>query len=95
VWTLIVPILLGACIYVVAAIVGGARWTWDFDGTHPASGTLRSAPAPARWHVTKAGDTWRSVAAHAHVSSAQLHRLNPRDSAKGKLVPGERLLLRP
>jgi hypothetical protein len=94
VWTLIVPILLGSCIWVVAGIVGGTRWTWDFDGKH-ASKTPRSALLPARWHVTEPGDTWHSLALHARVSTAQLHRLNPRDSAKGKLVPGERLLLRP
>jgi LysM repeat protein len=92
---LIVPLLLGSCIYVVAAIVGGTRWTWDFDGKHASAGTPRSAPIPARWQVTKPGDSWHSVALRAGVSPAQLHRLNPRDSAKGKLVPGERLLLRP
>jgi hypothetical protein len=95
VWTVIVPILLGASIYVVAGIVGGTRWSWDFDGKHPRSRTPLSAPAPARWYDTKPGDTWRAVALHARVSTAQLHRLNPRDSARGTLVPGERLLLRP
>jgi hypothetical protein len=90
---LIVPVLLGACIYVVAGIVGGT--TWDFHGKQASSGTHSPSPASARWHVTQSGDSWDSVASHAGVSIAQLHRLNPRDTAKGAVVPGERLLLRP
>jgi hypothetical protein len=68
-WTVVVPLALTACIYVVASIIGSTRWT--------------------------VGGSWRSVARRTHVSTARLHALNPRDTAKGRVVPGEHLMVRP
>lgn len=89
-WTVVVPIVVALCVYVVATIVGETHWT-----LHPhRSARTAVAPKPARWYVARAGDTWRSVATRTHVPVAQLHRLNPRDSARGRVLSGERLLLR-
>ncbi len=95
VWTVVVPLALTACIYVVASIIGSTRWT--VGGTaHATSTTARPAPVRVlREYTTRAGDTWRHVARLTHVSLAQLHSLNPHDTARGPVVPGEHLLLRP
>jgi LysM repeat protein len=93
VWTLVVPLALTACIYVVASIIGSTRWTVR-GPVHVQS--ARSAPARVvREYTTRAGDTWRRVARRTHVSVARLHSLNPHDTARGRIVPGEHLLLRP
>jgi hypothetical protein len=90
-WTIVVPLALTGCVWVVASIIGSTRWTLtgsDRDQQRP--------PARVgRVYTTRAGDSWRSVARRAHISRARLHALNPRDSARGPIVPGERLLLRP
>jgi hypothetical protein len=89
-WTVVVPLVLALCVYVVVTIVGDTRWT-----LHPHhAATTSSTPAVATTYVVRAGDTWRSIATRAHVPLARLHRLNPRDTARGKVVSGERLLLR-
>jgi hypothetical protein len=90
--TILVPIVLCSCVYVVSTILGSARWTLDYDAAAQATTAPRVAP---RWHTTRPGDTWKRVAREAHITRAELHRLNPNDTAIGKLVPGERLLLRP
>jgi hypothetical protein len=94
-WTLIVPVALAACVYVVASIIASTRW--DLAGaSHAAPSITRSAPVRVvREYTTRAGDTWRRVARRSHVSVARLHAQNPHDSAKGRVVPGEHLLLRP
>lgn len=89
-WTVVVPLTLTACVYVVASIIAGTRWTIGAGHAGP--------PSPARVahaYTTRSGDTWRSIARRAHVSARRLHALNPRDTARGSIVPGEHLLLRP
>ena len=94
-WTVVVPLALTVCIYVVASIIGSTRWTiGGFARAQPPAGQ----PTPvtvAREYTSRSGDTWRSVARRAHVSTATLHALNPRDTARGRMIPGEHLLLRP
>jgi LysM repeat protein len=95
VWTLVVPLALTACIYVVASIIGSTRWTIRGSG-HAQSPPAQSTPVRVvREYTTRTGDTWRRVARRTHVSVARLHSLNPHDSARGRIVPGEHLLLRP
>jgi hypothetical protein len=90
-WTIVVPLTLTACVWVVASIIASTRWTLTGSDEGP-----RTPPARVvREYTTRAGDTWRSVARRAHISRARLHALNPRDTARGPVVPGERLLLRP
>jgi hypothetical protein len=94
VWTVIFPLALTACVYVVASIIASARWTLGTTD-HGASRTVRPIPARVvREYTTRAGDTWRRVARRSHVSVSQLHRLNPHDTARGEIVAGERLVLR-
>jgi hypothetical protein len=89
-WTLVVPIVLAACVYVVGTIISDTHWTLrDRSKRTPATVTQ-----PVSWYVTHAGDSWRSVARRTHVPVVTLHRLNPRDTSRGKVVAGERLLLR-
>lgn len=90
--TILVLIVLCSSIYVVSTILGSARWTLDYDAAAPASTTPTVAP---RWHTTRPGDTWRRVARTARITVAELHRLNPNDTERGRLAPGERLLLHP
>jgi LysM repeat protein len=92
-WTVVVPIVLAICIYVVVTIVGDTRWTLHPHRAAHTTSTPAVVTTPARWYVVHPGDTWRSVAARTHVPVAQLHLLNPRDTARGKVVAGERLLL--
>jgi LysM repeat protein len=94
-WTLIVPVVLAACIYVVASIIGSTRWTLGSTGNVPVRGVQPVAGRLVHAYATRAGDTWRIVARRTHVSIAQLHSLNPHDTAKGRIVPGEHLLVRP
>jgi hypothetical protein len=88
-WTIVVPIVLATCVYVVGSIVTDTHWTLR-DRAKPTP----TVTQPPRWYVTRPGDTWRRVARRTHVPVATLHRLNPRDTARGKVVGGERLLLR-
>ena len=94
-WTVVVPLALAACIYVVASIIGSARWSIGL----PASGGPAAPTAPRagleRAYTTRAGDTWQTVARRAHISPSRLHSLNPHDTARGRIVAGEHLLLRP
>jgi hypothetical protein len=90
-WTVVVPLALAACVWVVASIIGSTRWTVTGSDTDQ----QRPPARVGRVYTTRAGDSWRSVARRAHISRARLHALNPRDSARGPIVPGERLLLRP
>lgn len=93
-WTVVVPVVLALCVYVVASIVGDTRWTLHPHKAARTSSTPVTAAKPARWYVVRPGDTWRSIATRTHIPLARLHRLNPRDTARGKVVSGERLLLR-
>jgi hypothetical protein len=95
VWTVLVPIALSACVYVVASIIGSTRWTLA-KSNYGHTRTGEKAPAlVVHAYTTRPGDTWRTVARKTHVSTARLHALNPNDTAKGPLVPGEHLLVRP
>jgi hypothetical protein len=89
-WTIVVPIVLAACIYVVATIISDTHWTLHARSKR----TPATVTHPVRWFTTRPGDTWGSVARRTHVPVATLHRFNPRDTARGMVVAGERLLLR-
>jgi LysM repeat protein len=93
-WTVVVPLALTACVYVVASIIGSTRWSIGGPGhAHPLT-----SPSPVRVvheYTTRTGDTWALVARRTHVSIATLHALNPRDTARGRIVAGEHLLVRP
>ena len=94
-WTLVVPLALAACVYVVASIIGSTRWTIGATGHTQPVATQSAHPRVPHEYITRSGDTWRSVARRTHLSTARLHDLNPRDTARGRIIPGERLLLRP
>jgi hypothetical protein len=46
-WTVVVPIVLAACIYVVASIIGGTRWTLTGAGQTRTPASLSKSDSAA------------------------------------------------
>jgi hypothetical protein len=97
VWTIVAPVALAACVFVIVSIARDAGWTGrDTSKTvarTTSSGTSSQAGAAILYRA-RTGDTLMDIAVRFGISIDSLRRLNPKLPKNGSLPTGRRIRLR-
>jgi LysM repeat protein len=97
IWTIVAPVALAACVFVIVSIASDAGWTGR-DHTETVvrttgGGTSTQAGAAILYRVKK-GETLMGIAVRFGISIESLRTLNPKLPRNGSLPAGRRIRLR-
>ena len=97
VWTIVAPVALALCVFVILSIAGDAGWTGRGSSKQPVRTTGAGASTQAGGQIlyrAKKGETLMVIAVRYGISLESLRTLNPKLPKDGSLPAGRRIRLR-
>jgi hypothetical protein len=97
VWTIIAPVVLAVCVFVIVSIASDAGWTGRHKGTTVTRTTGAGGGTQAGGAIlyrVKKGETLTMIAVRFGISLERIKALNPKLPADGSVPAGRRIRLR-
>jgi hypothetical protein len=97
IWTVVAPVALAACVFVIVSIASDAGWTrrgQETTVTRTTGSAGSSQAGGAILYRVKRGETLTMIAVRFGISLERIKALNPKLPADGSVPAGRRIRLR-